>query len=251
MSDLDGFVRHRIRAGRGTVLSVLEGGDRSHPTLLFLHGAGGNCGNFSGQLKAFRDHYHLVAPDLRGHGLSGWPGDSRLLEFHQDVDLIIDELELPEKFVVISHSFGGCLAARLAERAPGRVQGLALLNTAGHIARGPFYQGMLLFAGQVDRVRRFQPDVLQASSRVCWSLLRFTLKEWNCWDAFPRLEMPSLVLSGGLDHLIPVWLCRRTARLLPDSRLITVPLSGHVTMMSEPERVNDYLRNFLAEVFGS
>lgn len=237
------FQRRRVPVNGDHYLTVLEGGDPALPSLLFIHGVAGSSGNWSYQLTTFVDRYHVVAPDLRGHGRSPWPGQSTLEDFDKDLDALVEQLPLSQKFVVASHSFGGCLASRLAARYPDRVAGLALINTAGHLPRGPMFRFLLLFSGQADRFRRHYPWMLAAGSEVCRQILYRTTREWDCWSLFPDLAMPSLVTTGALDLLVPVTLARRTAESLPDAEFQLIPSGGHVLMVEHPHQVNQSLES--------
>ncbi len=107
-------------------LHVHEWGDASLPTLVCLHGVTSYGGRFRDLAKPLSDRYHVVAPDLRGHGHSGW-------EPPWDVDTHLgDVLEtVPEDAQAwLGHSFGGRLLAELAARNPGRIRRLVLLDPA-------------------------------------------------------------------------------------------------------------------------
>lgn len=88
---------HTIRGGGGVPLHIVETGDRSRRSILFLHGFSQNSLSWSRQLDSDLAQTHrLVAMDLRGHGRSGKPrdayGDSNL--WADDVDAVLKALEL-------------------------------------------------------------------------------------------------------------------------------------------------------------
>lgn len=245
------YKRYFYQSPRTPRLSVIEGGPGGAPTLLFLHGGGGSAGNFDPQLSRFAQEYRVVAPEMRGHGGSQWDEPNGLEDLHQDLAELVEFCSLPERFAIISHSFGGCLAIRLAHRAPERVAGLALLNSGGHMPQGLVYRGCLLFSNQVDRARRRLPSILQADSRVCGFLLRRLVREWDSWGELSELRMPALLLAGSRDHLIPPAVTRKTASLLPNSCFHLLRNSGHVCMREATERTNTLLSRWLTtEVFG-
>jgi lipase len=107
-------------------LNVYEWGNFGAPPVVCLHGVTSYGGRFEHLAMRLADRYHVLAPDLRGHGHSDWhPPWS--LEAHLD-----DALELvPDGPAVwIGHSFGGRIAADLAARYPERVERLVLLDPA-------------------------------------------------------------------------------------------------------------------------
>ena len=107
-------------------LHVYEWGDHGAPPLVCLHGVTSYGGRFEHLADGLADRYHVIAPDLRGHGRSDWepPWD---LEAHLgDVLASVP----PGPAVWVGHSFGGRLVAELAARDPGRVERLILLDPA-------------------------------------------------------------------------------------------------------------------------
>jgi lipase len=107
-------------------LHLYEWGDPGSPTLVCLHGVTSYGGRFRYLAERFADRYHVVAPDLRGHGGSDpeppWDVDAHLADV---LDTVPDG-----PAVWVGHSFGGRLAAELAARDPGRVERLVLLDPA-------------------------------------------------------------------------------------------------------------------------
>jgi lipase len=109
-----------------TALHVHEWGDPDAPALVCLHGVTSHGGRFKPLAERLADRYHVVAPDLRGHGFSDWepPWD---VEAH-----LADVLEsVPaDASIWIGHSFGGRLVADLAAREPERFEKLVLFDPA-------------------------------------------------------------------------------------------------------------------------
>jgi len=108
-----------------TALALQEWGDPSAPRVVCLHGVR-NHGRHFAALAEVLSGYHVLAPDLLGHGLSPWepPWD---IETHCDA---IVETVGAKPAVLIGHSFGGRLAFELAARAPTLVPKLVLLDPA-------------------------------------------------------------------------------------------------------------------------
>jgi lipase len=107
-------------------LHVYEWGDPALPTLVCLHGVTSYGARFRDLAERLAGRYHVVAPDLRGHGQSSWepPWD---LEAH--LEDVLDTVPVDAR-AWMGHSFGGRLAAELAARDPGRVDRLVLLDPA-------------------------------------------------------------------------------------------------------------------------
>jgi lipase len=107
-------------------LHVHAWGDPDAPTVVCLHGVQAYGGRFRRLAdERLADHFHVLAPDLRGHGLSGWEGPWTLNA------LLADLAEtFPEAAAWIGHSFGGRLVHELAARRPELVERALLLDPA-------------------------------------------------------------------------------------------------------------------------
>jgi lipase len=114
-------------------LALHEWGEPGSPRVVCLHGVR-NHGRHFAPLAAELPGYHVLAPDLLGHGSSPWepPWD-----IGAHVSAIVETVGARES-VLIGHSFGGRLAFELAARAPKLVPKLVLLDPAillpGHVA---------------------------------------------------------------------------------------------------------------------
>ncbi len=106
-------------------LALYEWGDANAPRVVCLHGVR-NHGRHFAPLAARLSDYHVLAPDLLGHGDSPWepPWD---IERH--LDSIVETVGARQS-ILIGHSFGGRLAFELAARAPKLVPKLVLLDPA-------------------------------------------------------------------------------------------------------------------------
>jgi len=111
-----------------TTLALHEWGDVGAPRLVCLHGVRNHGGHFA-RLAERLPGFHVLAPDLIGHGLSSYepPWD---IEAHLDA---IVETVGAKPAAVVGHSFGGRLAFELAARAPKLVPKLVLLDPAIHL----------------------------------------------------------------------------------------------------------------------
>jgi lipase len=109
-------------------LAVHEWGDAGDPRVVCLHGVTSHGRHFA-RLAAALPEYHVVAPDLLGHGSSPYepPWD---LEAH--IDAIVDTVGA-RPALLVGHSFGARLAFEIAARAPKLVPKLVLLDPAVHV----------------------------------------------------------------------------------------------------------------------
>ncbi len=114
-------------------LHLHEWGDRTLPTILCLHGVKAHGARFRRLAEErLTDRFHVVAPDLRGHGRSPWDPPWSLPAHVDDVEELADDLS---PAVVLGHSFGGRLVLELAARSPRRVPRAILLDPAVQVPR--------------------------------------------------------------------------------------------------------------------
>jgi pimeloyl-ACP methyl ester carboxylesterase len=101
-------------------------------TIVFVHGYAGCVETWEYQINHFAREYRVVAPDLRGHGQSDAPFTQYTMpELVGDLQTIVEELDLPEQFVLVGHSFGGSICVEYANAYPERLEKLVLIATAG------------------------------------------------------------------------------------------------------------------------
>lgn len=106
-------------------LHVHEWGERGAPRIVCLHGVQAHGGRFRRLAEERLGGFHVLAPDLRGHGRSGWDGPWTL-DAH--VGDLLESFPAPAAW--IGHSFGGRLILELAAERPDLVQRAALLDPA-------------------------------------------------------------------------------------------------------------------------
>lgn len=121
--------RPRFVAIQGTRRHILTWGDPAAPLLLLLHGLLDHAHNWDWIASALADRFHVVAPDLRGHGDSDWTGPASYALANHVMDLgdIVYALDL-QAIRLVGHSLGGHLALRYAATFPDRVQSLCVIE---------------------------------------------------------------------------------------------------------------------------
>jgi pimeloyl-ACP methyl ester carboxylesterase len=120
------FFSQRLR------LHYVDWGNRDKPPLLLVHGGRDHCRNWDWVAEALRDEWHIIAPDLRGHGDSQWSTDgSYTLAGHvYDLAQLIHQQRLAP-VTVIAHSLGGVIALRYAGIYPETVARLVAIEGLG------------------------------------------------------------------------------------------------------------------------
>jgi len=113
----------------GLRLRAVVWGRDEDPTLVLVHGNGAHAHWWRPIVPALVPGWRVVAPDLRGHGESGWPAapDYGMADFHADLATVVDQLA-PGPIALVGHSMGGRIALWYAAHDPERVRALAMLD---------------------------------------------------------------------------------------------------------------------------
>ena len=113
-------------------LHYLDWGNESAESMLLVHGIHDHCHTWDWVAQIFRDRYHIVAPDFRGHGDSEWSKGSPYthLEYVYDVAQLVRQQELAPA-TVVAHSLGGTIAAMYAGIFPELVKRLVIVEGVG------------------------------------------------------------------------------------------------------------------------
>jgi pimeloyl-ACP methyl ester carboxylesterase len=120
------FFSQRLR------LHYVDWGNAAKPPLLLLHGGRDHCRNWDWVAEALRDDWHIVAPDLRGHGDSQWSADGsyEMAGYIYDLAQLIHQQRLAP-VTIIAHSLGGNIALRYAGIYPATVARLVAVEGLG------------------------------------------------------------------------------------------------------------------------
>lgn len=120
------FVSQRLR------LHYLDWGNPEAPLLILQHGGRDHCRSFDRVAEELRKDWHVVAPDLRGHGDSDWSpdGDYSLSSFVYDFAQLVHTLG-EDQVTIIGHSLGGNVTARFTGLYPERVAKLVNIEGLG------------------------------------------------------------------------------------------------------------------------
>jgi pimeloyl-ACP methyl ester carboxylesterase len=113
-------------------LHYVDWGNPGKPALLMIHGGRDHCRNWDWTAAAFRDDWHVIAPDLRGHGDSQWSPDGSytMAGYVYDLAQLIHQQRLAP-VAIIAHSLGGAIALRYAGIYPETVSHLVAIEGLG------------------------------------------------------------------------------------------------------------------------
>ncbi len=120
------YVSQRLR------LHYVDWGNRDAPPLLLVHGGRDHCRNWDWVAEALRDEFHIIAPDLRGHGDSQWitGGCYRLSDYVYDIAQLLRQTGLTP-VTIIGHSLGGMISLHYAGLFPENVRKVVAIEGLG------------------------------------------------------------------------------------------------------------------------
>src|SRR5690348_9750987 len=113
-------------------LHYVDWGNESAPALLLIHGGRDHCRNWDWVAERLLDRYHIIAPDLRGHGDSEWSTGASYNEINYVYD--IAQLVLQKKMApvtIIAHSLGGSIALLYSGLFPETVKKVVAIEGLG------------------------------------------------------------------------------------------------------------------------
>jgi len=275
------LIEDRVVESCGSRIHYLTAG--SGPPLVLLHG-GGECAlAWRWVLPELARRFRVIAPDFPGTGGSDRPPTGYTAAMPGEfAGALLDALGI-ERAAVAGHSLGGLAAMQLALRDPARVSALALVASAGlgreiHPALKDLCSpglGDWATAWAITPLGQFQRVGWRALG--CFSHLRRAPLGWfvdQLWlgiypqivwdqlllsrvligpegqkavflDRLPDISVPTLIVWGESDQILPVAHGRRAAGRIPHSRLVTIPDCGHMPHIERPEAFLDAFLSFL------
>lgn len=152
------FVSQRLR------LNYVDWGNADAPPLILQHGGRDHCRSWDWVAEELRKDWHVICPDLRGHGDSDWSpeGNYAMDAFVFDFAQLVHTLGYPE-VTIVGHSLGGSIAARFAGLYPERVA--RLVNIEG-LGRSPASREGHDTGGAPERLRTWIANKRAAAGRA-------------------------------------------------------------------------------------
>jgi pimeloyl-ACP methyl ester carboxylesterase len=257
----------------------------SGPALLMIHGIGDNSDTWRTVLPELSKHYTVIAPDLLGHGKSAKPrGDYSVAGYANAMRDLLTVLDV-DRVTVVGHSLGGGVAAQFAYEYPERCERLVLVSTGGvsrtvspllRLAAAPGVDllmpvlsapPMLMGGRLVGEVLRFLDHGLgldvEEIMRVFGSLpdaesRQAIVRTLRCaidWQgqvitmldrAYLCQAVPTLIIWGDQDAIIPVSHAYAAHEAMATSRLEIFEHSGHFPHHTDPGRFVALIEEFMA-----
>ena len=266
----------------GAPVNVIDLGEGD--PIVFIHGLGGAWVNWLENLPHFARDHRVIAMDLPGFGHSPMPKEKISISgYGRIVDALLDELGI-ERAVVVGNSMGGFIGAEVALQFSTRVERLVLVSAAGlsieHQRNEPVLRALerldnlLIFTGGwaasrsqalscrprmrrqimklvAHRAEQLPPALIaeqvKGSGKPGFVPALDALSDYPIRDRLGDIECPVLVVWGEEDRLVPVSDAHEFGRLIPNSRVVVWPDTGHVAMLERPAAFNALVEEFIAE----
>ncbi|MGD2027607.1 MAG: alpha/beta fold hydrolase [Anaerolineales bacterium] len=233
----------------GVSLSVVDVKPEAAEKVIFLlHGYAGCAETWEYQINYFGHQYRVVVPDLRGHGQSGAPyTEYTMPELIADIDAVADYLKLPEKFILVGHSFGGSICIEYAAARPERLEKLILIATAGEYPL-PKSAAMLsrVPAAIFRPFWRFRPR-WNAEIHVMKRMMLNNMRKWDGWDKMHQIQTPTMVMTGERDRYFPRWTFERVSESIPGVEVVDIGSSKHKVQLERHQAVNRSIERFIQD----
>jgi len=254
----------------GLQLHYLDWGNAAAPPLVCVHGYTSSADAFNGFARHFRDRFHIVALDVRGHGESAWSPSGAYTYRDQAGDLaaFADRLGLGQ-FILLGTSMGGIIAMTYAVEHGQRLRALVLNDIGPEVEHGS-QRIMQMVGSRPDEFatlddamayrREASPIVAGRSAADQRELALGVLRQrpdgkwgWkmdpayirqrvergapvrpNLWPALVQLVCPTLVVWGTASDVLSEAQARRMVETLPKGKLLAIPGVGHAPSLVEP-----------------
>jgi pimeloyl-ACP methyl ester carboxylesterase len=248
--------------------------------IVFVHGIAGCWRNWLENLPYFGRSYRAIALDLPGFGDSPMPSwEITMANYGRLIHDFCERLGIDSTAALVGNSMGGFISTEAVIEEPERFERLVLISAAGisfaewegrsldaaariFKAAIPMMSGerrsywtrprgrMLAFGRIFRNPNRLRPELLAEQVRPGLQAPGFSDALASIWgyDTRARLqeiEIPTMVVWGLNDQIVPVEAALGYHRLIPESRLEIFERTGHLPMLERPARFNPLLEGFI------
>jgi 2-hydroxy-6-oxo-6-(2'-aminophenyl)hexa-2,4-dienoate hydrolase len=259
--EANGIRTHYLEQGRGEPVVLIHGG-----------GAGADSmGNWRYVMPVLARHYRVIAMDMVGFGMSAKPNGAFVYSQearNRHLLGFLDAMGL-DRAVLVGNSMGGATALGVAVEHPARVRKLVMMGSAGlnteiHADLRPVVEYDFTREGMVRLIRAlttasFQIDEALVTYRHSLSVepaTRDAYKATMGWirqmgglyydeDFIRRNVVPTLVVNGKDDKVVPLRNAHRFLELIENSWGYIIPHCGHWAMIETPDTFAAATRSFV------
>jgi pimeloyl-ACP methyl ester carboxylesterase len=270
-----------VDLGDGLTVHVRDTGPKTGPAIVLLHGSNASLHTWSPWAERLDAEFRVIRLDLPGHGLTG-PHPARAysnVAYVDVVDRLVRKLGV-ERFALAGNSMGGGVAWAYALAHPERVEALVLVDSMGQpepgnpgaplifrIARLPLLRDLATLVTPRSWIAQSLPMAFadpglvdDAAIDLYWELLRYPGNRHATIDRFAtpgaaatpaqlaQIAVPTLILWGEQDQMIPLSSGHWLQSHIRDSQLIVYPQAGHLPMEEVADESAGDVAAFLSRV---
>lgn len=238
---------------------------KGNKTILFIHGWPLNHKQFEYQFNFLpKLGYRCIGMDWRGYGNSDKPfegyGFDRLAD---DLRMVIEALQL-KNITLAGHSTGGAISIRYMARYEGfGVSKLVLIDAASPSSVPKEFTNKIIEDTNNDRPKMLQNQTelfffqyisepksewffLMGLQAANWSTsaIMVTLRDENVYNDLGQIDVPTLIIHGIHDKVVPFTQAQETNKLIKNSQLVPFQYSSHCPFLEERDRFNQLLSSF-------
>jgi pimeloyl-ACP methyl ester carboxylesterase len=267
----------------GLSVHLRDEGPRGDPhPIVLIHGTSSSLHTWEGWVAALKGRHRVVSFDLPGAGLTGpfADDDYRIEHYTRFVEDLIDRLEIKHA-TLVGNSLGGRIAWEVAVTRPDLAARLVLIDSLGYpgeggpaplavrIAQLPIIGPPIVehFTPRIlvekslraaygdprrltpDRLDRYYQLLLRTGNRRAL-MLQIQQESYDDSDRIKTIAIPTLILWGRLDHVIPVAAAARFRQDIAHSQLVVFSPLGHVPQEEDPAQTVKTLEDFLVQDAG-
>ncbi len=253
--------------------------DQGHGTpILFIHGYPLSHKIWLPQIEYLSKLCRTISLDLRGHGESREiPGPYTMDMLAIDCKALLDSLQLNRPIILCGLSMGGYISLAFLRQFPSQVAGLILASTRANadttegqknrekaIALAEQFGPAAIAESMLSKM--FAPDTYITSPALVSEIrdmmsatsiegivgaLNGMKNRIDSTSNLPFIEVPTLIVHGVEDQLIPLSVAHDMHTAIPGSTLAAIPGAGHLLNLEQPRLFNQVVENFmLAHAYG-
>ncbi|EZX15014.1 MULTISPECIES: alpha/beta fold hydrolase [Mammaliicoccus] len=236
--------------------------------IILLHGVFQDMDVFEPLIKKLSKNYQVISIDLRGHGLSDTPHDSRVDDYISDIQQLLNALFINSAYV-IGLELGATIATGLTYKNPDLINGMVLINPTDDHSTFPDNR---IYDRHADEIRtmsdedkekyllRFRYKNIKQAKKFVKShipsndlqtmeeeiAVKRSFKDFDIISLLPDIETRTLVISGQYDGKILYSEGKRISELLPNAEFKLFEGSGELPFIEEKEKFIKVLEEFLS-----
>ncbi len=244
--------------------------------LVFIHAFPLHQEMWKPQISSLPENIGCVSYDIRGMGKSPvGDGQFTMEDFVDDLIGLLDQLRI-DCAVLCGLSIGGYISLRAVEKYPERVSGLVLCNTKSEADDN---EGKLKRVQAIRKIKKegvgafaedFVPKLLSENTKnenpellsrlfeivasqnplgLCGAQLAM-LSRGDTSPALSRIRVPTLIIHGEADAVIPFQQAQSLQEKIPNARLAAIKAAGHLSNLENPAEFNRHLLEHLKDYAG-